>query len=48
MGRRFGPNAQLVNEPLIFDTSVWIDFLNKKETREAGFRHKVIIEMRNK
>ncbi len=32
-----------MNEPLIFDTSVWIDFLNKKETHEAGLLEEYIL-----
>ncbi len=31
MGRRFTGNAEPVNEPLIFDTSVWINFLGGKQ-----------------
>jgi len=30
MGRKFTGNAEPVNEPLIFDTSVWINFLGDK------------------
>ncbi len=25
-----------MNDPVLFDTSVWIDFLNKKSTPEAN------------
>ncbi len=32
-----------MKEPLIFDTSVWIDFLNKKDTREARLLEEYIL-----
>jgi len=32
-----------MREPLIFDTSVWIDFLNKKETREARLLEEYVL-----
>lgn len=31
-----------MNEPLLFDTSVWIDFLNRKNTAEANLLEKYI------
>lgn len=32
-----------MREPLIFDTSVWVDFLNKKQTQEALFLEEYIL-----
>jgi hypothetical protein len=35
MGGEFKGDAQFRNEPLIFDTPVWIDFLKNKSNPEA-------------
>ena len=36
MGGQLKRDAQLMNEPLIFDTSVWIDFLRNKNNPAAN------------